>query len=265
MRILAAAALPVCLLAHAGVAAAAWTFDAGAGAVYEDNVGLGSRKGDIKSDTALAALLSAGPVIQLDDRNAISLIGTLGGKLYERFTGLDVLTAGAGAAFKRKLGLGYQAPWWRLTGGVERQAYDNDIRDSWVARLGTGVGRRFGERWDLRADYTWERRFADHEGAGAGALAGDVWDVEGHTFSFRTDFQVDARVALFAGYALRDGDVVSTTRRNPEIFQSSKAVARDPVFGADTFAYRIHALAHTLSAGVSVADNIVRLDFLYSF
>jgi hypothetical protein len=52
---------------------------------------------------------------------------------------------------------------------------------------------------------------------------------------------------------VRDGEVVSTTRRNAAIFAGSKALAADPPFGRDFFAYKIDATVHLLSAGLSVA------------
>ena len=142
----------------------------------------------------------------------------------------------------------------------------------------------------MLAEYTYERRFADESEPVTPLLPGDVFDLTSHTGVIRSNFALTDTITLGAGYSLRGGDVVSTTRRNLSIFQASKAVARDPAFGSDFFAYKIDALVHTLGAGVSYAvtrsaslnlsyeyqigiahdgidyhNNVVRLGILYSY
>jgi hypothetical protein len=116
-----------------------------------------------------------------------------------------------------------------------------------------GVGKRVGPRWELRADYAFDGRTADHERAVVEGIPGDVFDQQGHTFSARADFQATPLLLVFGSYACRIGDVASTTQRNAQIFAASSAIVADPAFGSNTFAYKIDATTHTLSAGVSVA------------
>jgi len=290
MRALAALLVPVCLLGHTHRAGAAWIADVEVGLVHEDNVSLGEMERDIKSDTALSTSFSAGASTLLGERNTLSVTGDFIGNVYDRFSGLDNLSLGVTAAFRRKLGLGAAAPWVRVSGAGARQEYRNDVRDGWRYRLGTGVGKRFGERWDLRAEYAFERRMADHERAVTPRLPGDVFDQESHTLSFRGDFLYSEAISLSVGYALRRGDVASTTQRNPAIFAASSAVTADSTFGSDTFAYKIDATTHVLSFGLSLAlgqrssfnlgyehqigqgnggvdyrNNVFRASFLYSY
>ncbi len=136
MKILVVVGVAACLLGHARVAAAYWILDTDVSAVYEDNVGLGKFRRDIKSDSALSALASGGPAIQLDDSTVISLTGDVAGKLYERFTGLDNVALGLTGTLRRKFGLGADAPWARIWGSIARQQYDNDLRDSWIVWVG---------------------------------------------------------------------------------------------------------------------------------
>ena len=290
MKRLATLAMLSCLLGQSRAASATWLLDTEATVIYDDNVGLAQRARDVKSDTALSALASVGWGVQLDDRSLVSLTLDAGGKLYERFTGLDHVVLGLTPAFKHKLGLGPEAPSVRLWGSVARQEYEEDIRDSWVYRLGAGIGKRFGARWELRADYTFERRLGDDDTAVSTTLPGDVFDLTSHTFAFRSDFLYSQALSLFAGYALRTGDVVSTTTRNPQIFGASTALTRDRAFGRNFVAYKIDATAHVLGVGGSLAlgqrasfnvgyehvigearrgieyrNNIVRMGLLYSF
>ena len=46
---------------------------------------------------------------------------------------------------------------------------------------------------------------------------------------------------------MRRGDVESTTRRNAEIFEASSAIAADPTFGSDFFAYRLRGTTGTVT------------------
>lgn len=290
MRTLAALVVPVCLLGYTYIAGAAWIADVEVGLVHEDNVSLAEMERDIMSDTALSTSVAAGASMHLYDRNVFSLTGDVIANVYERFGGLSNFSLGVTAAFRRKLGLGAAAPWVRASGSASRLDYRNDVRDGWRYRLGTGVGKRFGERWDLRAEYAYERRMADHEIAVTARLPGDVFDQESHTLSFRVDFLYSEAISLSAGYALRIGDVASTTLRNAEIFAASSAVTADSVFGPGAFAYKVDATTHVLGFGLSLAlgerssfnlgyerqiglgnggvdyhNNVFRASFLYSY
>jgi hypothetical protein len=289
MRTFAVTLLVVSVLGYAEPARANWLLDADAGLVYESNVGLAQEERDIKSDVALVTSLSGGWAFHLDGRNVLSLTADVSGAGYDRLPGLSNVAIGATTSFTSKLGLGPEAPRFRLWGSGARLEYDDDVRDGWRHRVGTGIGKRFGEHWDLRFDYTFEQRIADH-GKVVSRLPGDAFDTRSHTYAFRGDYQLGEGIGLFAGYALRDGEVVSTTRRNGEIFAASKALTADPAFGRDFFAYKIDAAVHLLSAGLSVAlgahasvnvgyehwigqarggldytNNVVRFGFLYSF
>ena len=181
-----------------------------------------------------------------------SVTGDVGGNGYAEFHGLSNLTLGLTTAFRSKFGLGAAAPWLRLWGSGARLEYDDSVRDGWRYRLGAGVGKRFLERVDLRLDYTFEERIADH-GRFVFRLPGDVFDTQSHTYAGRVDFFYSEALSLFAGYALRGGDVVSSTRRNTAILNASSALTRDRVFGPDFVAYKIDATVHVLSFALSFA------------
>jgi long-subunit fatty acid transport protein len=141
-----------------------------------------------------------------------------------------------------------------VSGG--RLEYRADVRDGWYYRVAAGIGKRFGERWELRADYAFDGRTADHERPVTPRLPADVFDQQAQTLAVRADFQATTALLLFGGYALRLGDVASTTQRNAEIFAASSAVVADPAFGTNTFAYKIDATTHILRAGLSLALGV---------
>jgi len=253
MRTLGVLLVPVLLLVHAPHAAALWIADVETGIVYEDNLSFASMGRDIKGAAVLATSATAGVATYLSDRHVVSLTGDVVGDLHERYSGLDHVSLGMTAAFRSKLGLGAAAPWVRVAASGARLQYRADVRDGWYYRVTAGIGKRFGARWELRADYAFDGRTADHERAVTPRLPADVFDQQAHTLSARADFQVAPALLLFGGYALRLGDIASTTQRNAEIFAASSAVVADPAFGSNTFAYKIDATTHILSAGLSLA------------
>jgi hypothetical protein len=260
LRTLAAAAFTVWTCAHAPPASAFqlpasafWFIDGDVNFVYETNVGLAQTARDVKSDGAFSVAASPGIGLPVGDSHLFSLAADLGGSAYVEQPGLSNVTPGATTAYRTKFGLGPYAPWLRLFASGARLHYDDPVRNGWRYRLGLGGGMRFGERWNVRLDYFFEERFADHEQRAAAALPGDVFDTVAHTYGVRVDFVFNEVLTLFSGYAVRDGDVVSTTRRNPEIFQASDAVTPDPAFGRDFFAYRVDAIVHMLTFGLSFA------------
>jgi hypothetical protein len=289
MRTLAALLASLCLLVQPRPADAAGIADVEAGVVYEDNVNLAEKERDTRSDTALGTSVSAGWLAHWGDHSVASLTGDVIGAGYTRFTGLSNLYLGVTAAFRTRFGLGAAAPWVRVSGSAARLEYRDDVRDGWRYRFATGAGKRFGERWDVRVEYAYEHRTADDEIA-VSRLPGDVFDQTSHTLSARVDYLHSRALVVFAGYALRLGDVASTTPRNAEIFATSSAVTPDPTFGPDALAYKIDATTHLLSVGLSLAlgeqtsfnlgyerqiglgeggidysNNVFRASFLYSY
>lgn len=290
MKPLAMLLVPVCVVGYLHPADAAWVADVEAGLVYEDNVNLAEKARDTLDDTALGTSVSAGALAFPTDDSVVSLTGDAIGTAYTRFGGLSNVALGATAAFRYKFGLGAQAVWGRVTSSAARLEYQEDVRDGWRYRLAAAAGKRLGERWDVRVEYAFERRTADHETAVTPRLPGDVFDQTSHTVSVRADYQHSKAVVVFAGYVLRWGDVASTTPRNAAIFAASSAVTADPAFGPDALAYKIEATTHLLGAGLSFAlgerssfnlgyehqiglgnggidysNNVFRASFLYSY
>jgi hypothetical protein len=242
-----------CVVALPRPASASWFVDGEAGIVHETNVGLAQKARDVQSDSALVTALSAGRTFVLDDRNLVSLAVDVAGAGYAQLGGLSNFAVGLTPAFRTKFGLGAAAPWLRVWGSGARLEFEDPVRDGWRYRVGAGVGKRFGERWDVRLDYAFEDRSADHAERVSPRLPGDAFDTTSHIYSGRVDFFYNETLSLFAGYAWREGEVVSTTRRNAAIFTGSTALTPDRTFGPDFFAYKIDATVHILSFGASFA------------
>ena len=240
---------------HAGPACSEWIADAETGFVHDGNLSHGQLRQDIKGDTALEVAASAGQRLVLGDYSGLSLTGNLKSAAYNRYHGLNHLDLGMALAFKTKLGLGPAAPWWRATGSATRLKYQNDLRDGWLYTVGSAVGKRVGESWNVRGDFVYERRTADQNIGVAPGISGAVFDQRSHSIQANADYAYSEAIAISAGYTRRVGDVVATTQRNYEIFEYSTAVASDPVFGSDTFAYKLRAVTHVFFIGASRALN----------
>ena len=90
-----------------------------------------------------------------------------------------------------------------------------------------------------------DRRDGKNDTPVAPGISGAVFDLKGSTRSLQATCDVDERWQLQAGYSLRTGGVVSSTRRNLAIFQASSAVAADPAFGPDYFSYQLQGRTTT--------------------
>jgi hypothetical protein len=246
------------LLSYITPTQAQWLVNAGAGYEFNDNLPNARLSGDIKSDNAFLANLSAGRYFQLTDSTGLALTADLGGTTYARFDGLNNVFYGATAGLKQKFGLGEYAPWIRLSGSAAYHDFENDPRDGWRYNLSAGIGKRLSERWEVQLNYRYEERNSDHivnipflvNNFGIG---GDAFNIAAHNVSLTGIFTVTDKLTAYLGYTRREGDVTSTSREEEEIFEYSDAVAVDNAFGKDTFAYRVQASTNIFSAGLSWA------------
>jgi hypothetical protein len=69
----------------------------------------------------------------------------------------------------------------------------------------------------------------------------------------RAAYDITDRLQVAGQAAVRRGDVESTTRQNLAIFLASDAIAADPTFGSDFYAYRLRGTTVTANATLSWA------------
>ena len=68
--------------------------------------------------------------------------------------------------------------------------------------------------------------------------------------SAHAQFSLSQRAFLNLSVSARHGDVISTTEENLQIFYASRAVAEDPAFGSEDYAYKITGNTYGFSVGV---------------
>ncbi|NMF91007.1 hypothetical protein [Aromatoleum petrolei] len=226
--------------------------DLGVELVYDDNLTRAQLGRDIKGDLALAVSTSGGPRFQLGDHDSLSLKGTLVATKYRHYDGLDNINAGLALGYRRKFGLGPYVPQLALTGSAARLEYDSRLRDGWLYAAEAEASKRVSDRLALRAFVRSERREADDVPERVVPfIRANVFDLGSRSAGIGADFAYDPRHLVSIGYTWHRGDIVSTTQRNLPVFLASSAIAPDPVFGDDTYAYTMHARTRVFSIGLS--------------
>ena len=167
-------------------------------------------------------------------------------------------------ALKKKWGLGAFAPWARAGVSAGRSNYDDSYRNAWIYRATLASGRRIDERWNLWADYTFERRAASTQMELVPGLSGDAYSQTSHNIGANIEYSLNERFFLALGLLGRRGDVVSTTAPNATIFYASRALAEDPTFGPYDYAYRLLGSTYGFRVGISctpTAHSLLGLEF----
>ena len=228
-----------------------WTVGAEAGVRHDNNVGNAQLSSDIVADTLIDARVSISRLFTLDDGYSMTVGGDLGGESYHRLTGLNNVSLDAAIALKRKWGLGAFAPWARTAVSVARSSYDDSYRNAWDYRATLASGRRFDERWNFWADYTYENRAASPQEEEVPGLSGDAFSQVSHSLGINLEYSLMESSYLALGLLARHGDVVSTTLQpNATVYYPSSALADDPAFGPNAYAYKLTGTTYGFRAGL---------------
>src|SRR5258707_5190371 len=137
-----------------------WTLGAAAALRHDNNVGNAESSSDIVGDSMIGARLSIFQLFPLGESYSVTVGGDLNGEAFRRLTGLNNASIDGTFALKRKWGLGAFAPWARAGVSVGRSSYDDSYRNAWNYRATLASGRRGDERWNLWAEYAFDRRGA---------------------------------------------------------------------------------------------------------
>ena len=215
-----------------------WVLGADAGVRHDSNVGNAQLSSDIVADSVVDARLSAYRLFPLGDGLGLTLGGDLAGEAYHRITGLNNASLDAAFALKKKWGLGAYAPWIRVGGTVARSSYRDDYRNAWDYRATLGAGRRIDERWNVWAEYTYEDRAANAGPEEVPGLSGDAYSQISHNLAAHAEYLLSDRafVSWPVGPARGCGVDVGP---NAMIYYASQALAEDPAFGPEAYAYKL--------------------------
>lgn len=249
-RFLALAA--VCAqLAVAAPAHADWTTSAAAQTRYSDNVGNAQASDDKVSDEALAARVSLFNVLPLGSPYLLSVGTDIGGQWFDHLNGLRNTTIDGGISLRRRWGLGAYAPWVRVGAAIGRTQYDFHYRDYTGYRATLSGGKRLSERFNVWLDYAFEHREARIGEVDVPGYSADVFGGNGHSLAASLEYTLIDRLWLSFSVSARRGDLVSSTRPEYSVYAASRAIAEDPAFGDEWYAYRLLGNSYNLRLGAS--------------
>ena len=238
-------------LVFANQAAAQWSFDSAASVGYDNNLG-NARAADRVGDRVLGASIAVTQSEFGDDGASTSWGGHVAGERFAEYGGLDNLALAANVAYRRKLGLGPLAPWWRASWSSSAVNYRDHARNGWLHQAEFGAGKRFDERYNLGLSFRLEKRTAASPQVPPAGLSADAFSQLSHSLGATAEYAADQNVVLSIGGELRHGDVVSTSRRFRQVFLFSKAIAPDPALGSDMFAYRLTGNSLSVKFGAAL-------------
>jgi len=207
------------------VVSAEWYGNTDAVIRHDSNTNNAQLKQDFASSTALQAGLSATGYFPLENGNSLTVIGETRIESYDRYSGLNNLSLGAALALRKKWGLGPYVPWTGLSLSSAHLNYANTIRNGWRHQLAIRGGKRVSERWNIRAEYMYERRTANTLPPDQPGISGDVFSQRSRTLTLNTEYALDENTFLTGGLLLRRGDVVATASETANMIASSDAIA----------------------------------------
>jgi hypothetical protein len=243
----------ILVLGWSPAARAEWLLDVDAGARYDSNLTRAQKRPDVRADAAATLFASAGTFFALTGADGLTLDINALTEAWHRFHGLNRASIGGSASYKHKFGLGYAAPWMSLGLAGSHDNYRGDIRDSDSLEARAELGQRFNETFDASVGAVFDRRYARNDLPAVPGISGRVFDVRGKSAFVRAGYALTEQLQAGANFAVRRGDIVSTTRRHLEIFLESDAIAADPAFGDDFFAYRLRGTSTTRTAAVTLS------------
>lgn len=241
------------LLCAAEQARAEWFYDVRAGGLYDDNLTRAQQSADVRGDGAATLAAAAGWFHAPSGADGITLALEANTEAYARFHGLNMISIGGSAAYRHKFGLGRDVPWASITVSAAHDDYRDDIRDGDRLEARLEAGRRLTDNFDASLGVATDRRFASNDRPVVPGISGKAFELHGLSVFARAAYDITDRLQAGVRASVRRGDVESTTRQNLDIFLASDAIAADPNFGSDFYAYRLRGTTATANATLSWA------------
>ena len=232
-----------------------WTLGADAQARHDNNVGNAEYPGDIIEDSVIGGHLSLYQVMAFGEGYSLSAGGDLSGETFNRLNGLSNASLGGALTLKRKWGLGAFAPWIRVGAAIARSDYRDDYRNASIYRASLAAGRRMDDHWNLWADYAFELRAAATQEQEEPGVSGDAYSQKSHRVALNVEYALNETLSLDAGLSVRRGDIVTTTLSEYRIYDAARAIAEDPAFGPDAYAYRLLGTTYGFRLGISYSPT----------
>lgn len=227
---------------------------------YDSNLGRSGAATDIEEDMITALSAGAGYMKTLGGNSQLLISAYLAHENFAEFKDLNNVAVNADIVYTIQPSKGYTSPWYQASAGVTAFKFNkSQIRDGYIVSAGLGMGKRFTDRIQVRADYNYRHRRSDAR----------VFDNARHDLKGQVIYSWRRGLSLFAAYDLQIGDVVSTATPNPAIIAAAETMAPDDVFtpigGPGCMnrrcAYRLDAVAHIFELGLEkIINNYASVD-----
>jgi long-subunit fatty acid transport protein len=86
-------------------------------------------------------------------------------------------------------------------------------------------------------------------------LSADAYSQDSHNVAATVEYSLNESTFLALGLLGRHGDVVSTTRGSAQIYAASRALAEDPAFGPEAYAYKLTGTTYGFRLGISYSPT----------
>ncbi|MFP5307552.1 MAG: hypothetical protein ACLGI7_17250, partial [Gammaproteobacteria bacterium] len=141
-------------------------------------------------------------------------------------------------------GGGFYTPTFTLYASAAHAEHASSLRDAAEYRAGGFVQEQLTTRLSARAGWSASWRDARRQRVFAGGARSATLDL---------DWLATRRLAVYAGYQYRDGDLVSSAADPPPaVLGAARALADDDVFTGET-AFRLSSSAHVGTLGVNLS------------
>jgi len=228
--------LPILL---SSFARAEWRFEGQTGAVYNSNLSNSDRSADVRDDWAWNSDISAGNALQLTRDLRLNFGADLRGELWDRFDAFNTIGPGTSAGLRYRFGLGRQAAWILLEDRLGYDWFQDTPQSGCDNVLNFQAGIALSDRIALECGYAFESFVAPN----------DFYDRQLHRANARMVFDLTSSLQVTAGYAYREGDVISyAVPPRPDIARFSIEREDQDEFGQPLrTAYKLLARTHALS------------------
>lgn len=233
------------------------------GVTTNDNINRGWLAPEKLSDNSLDFTYTGGNRKQLSDTSSRSLSYDVGASAYQNYSGLSNLSIGGSYTFRRKRGLGPEAPWWSAGARGAYEYFNDSNRSNLFITGDLKTGKQFGDRLSMSGGYQLESRTASNS----------VFSQTAHNVSLGADYTLSESIIVYGGYRYRSGEItITVTGGGPTstAILGSGYVKRDsadlvfPPLGPNGWAYAIDGTSNIYTLGMNFGlDADSSLDLSY--
>lgn len=223
--------------------------------VADSNVSQAGRERDRLDDQSVLAVAGVAYRVEPGFKSAINFRAYAELEKYETIRALDRVSTGGQVTFRGQSRLGYTAPVYQMSLGMQNDDYQTDQRDSSVYSAQAFVQRRFTDALMGSVGVEVRQRRSD----------GTVFDTEQARAFLNLDYAVSDALSLYGAYSFLHGDAISSAQLvfcngvpANDIFglvSSSDAIEPDAAFNEEFcgswLAYRLRADTHSFVAGLN--------------